>query len=696
MTIEAFTRNPRETETSRRRLPHVKMTFFFIMSIPFILAAWNHQAIASPEFSGQSKLACSACHIHPDGGSALTFRGERFKADGYTLLPDEGRHLWVKRLARTVLGFLHILFGVIWFGSIIYVHLVIKPRSLVAGMPKSEKFLGRLCIGVVGLTGIGLTLLKIQEVRELWSTTFGIIWIVKVGTYFLMVVVAAVATTYIDRKLREAAGRDGALKPDGKEGRPAHIIHSGRLYDVTGSKFWKNGVHMARHFAGTDLTDALEKAPHSLEVFERVKDLGTAPAADEKDRGKNVLNLFVFLAYFILVCVLVVLTCIVWWRWGPPLVDPFPKWTRGKANACLKCHNLETPAVLADWSESAHAKNGVSCMHCHLASKSDPDISNFHKKHGKAWVSPVVTPKDCSRCHLDRNQEFQRSKHAKTVAIVLSTDPFIRENRLSDVEIVTGCEGCHGVGISDGSARLEQLRGLPRGIGRMNSDRSFGNCGACHGPHSFAVSQARRAEACGKCHVGPEHPQMEIYRESKHGTLYQVFGDAWRWEPAASTWTAGVDYRSPTCAACHISGAGNTPPSHDVGHRLSWELQASPTGRPEGIDWKEARGRMETVCLQCHSLLWTRNHFDQLDRAVHEYNEVYGGPVRRYMERLYRENILDKTRLTDEQLEIAWIEMGHREGRAAKMGAAMMAPDYRWWHGLYELKKRFVALMEAH
>jgi hypothetical protein len=27
------------------------------------------------------------------------------------------------------------------------------------------------------------------------------------------------------------------------------------------------------------------------------------------------------------------------------------------------------------------------------------------------------------------------------------------------------------------------------------------------------------------------------------------------------------------------------------------------------------------------------------------------------------------------------------------MGAAMMAPDYAWWHGFYECKKRFVEFM---
>ena len=28
------------------------------------------------------------------------------------------------------------------------------------------------------------------------------------------------------------------------------------------------------------------------------------------------------------------------------------------------------------------------------------------------------------------------------------------------------------------------------------------------------------------------------------------------------------------------------------------------------------------------------------------------------------------------------------------MGTAMMAPDYTWWHGFYECKKRFNSYME--
>ena len=29
------------------------------------------------------------------------------------------------------------------------------------------------------------------------------------------------------------------------------------------------------------------------------------------------------------------------------------------------------------------------------------------------------------------------------------------------------------------------------------------------------------------------------------------------------------------------------------------------------------------------------------------------------------------------------------------MGAAMMAPDYAWWHGFYELKRRYIHIRKA-
>ena len=43
----------------------------------------------------------------------------------------------------------------------------------------------------------------------------------------------------------------------------------------------------------------------------------------------------------------------------------------------------------------------------------------------------------------------------------------------------------------------------------------------------------------------------------------------------------------------------------------------------------------------------------------------------------------------DEQVEWTWWEIWHHEGRVARHGASMMAPDYTHWHGLYEVAKHW-------
>jgi hypothetical protein len=97
---------------------------------------------------------------------------------------------------------------------------------------------------------------------------------------------------------------------------------------------------------------------------------------------------------------------------------------------------------------------------------------------------------------------------------------------------------------------------------------------------------------------------------------------------------------------------------------------------------------MEKVCLACHSRSWTDGHFARFDAAVINYNDVYFKPAKKLIDRLYDEKLLSREKNLDEKLEIDMYELWHHEGRRARFGAAMMAPDYAWWHGFYELKKR--------
>jgi predicted heme/steroid binding protein/uncharacterized membrane protein len=61
---------------------------------------------------------------------------------------------------------------------------------------------------------------------------------------------------------------------DGKIGNPVYIAQGGRVFDVSGSKLWKGGLHMGRHHAGKDLTTDIQAAPHGTEVLERYPQIG--------------------------------------------------------------------------------------------------------------------------------------------------------------------------------------------------------------------------------------------------------------------------------------------------------------------------------------------------------------------------------------------------------------------------------------
>jgi predicted heme/steroid binding protein/uncharacterized membrane protein len=64
-------------------------------------------------------------------------------------------------------------------------------------------------------------------------------------------------------------------KYDGKEGKPIYVAYKGKVYNVSGSKLWRDGLHMKRHHAGQDLTADIQGAPHEPDVLDRYPQIGT-------------------------------------------------------------------------------------------------------------------------------------------------------------------------------------------------------------------------------------------------------------------------------------------------------------------------------------------------------------------------------------------------------------------------------------
>ncbi|MFN5168261.1 MAG: cytochrome b5 domain-containing protein [Cyclobacteriaceae bacterium] len=65
----------------------------------------------------------------------------------------------------------------------------------------------------------------------------------------------------------QLALRNGQDKPQ------VWIAYKGDVYDVSGSRLWKNGKHY-EHWAGQDLTHELPDAPHTDEVFKKFAMIG--------------------------------------------------------------------------------------------------------------------------------------------------------------------------------------------------------------------------------------------------------------------------------------------------------------------------------------------------------------------------------------------------------------------------------------
>lgn len=76
----------------------------------------------------------------------------------------------------------------------------------------------------------------------------------------------------------------------------------------------------------------------------------------------------------------------------------------------------------------------------------------------------------------------------------------------------------------------------PGGVGTRYPDDSIGTCTVCHERHTFSKADAGKPEVCGACHLGPDHPNIEIYDEPKHGQLYHTQGEKWNFDsPVIST-----------------------------------------------------------------------------------------------------------------------------------------------------------------
>ncbi|MBN2289115.1 MAG: cytochrome C552 [Candidatus Glassbacteria bacterium] len=389
---------------------------------------------------------------------------------------------------------------------------------------------------------------------------------------------------------------------------------------------------------------------------------------------------------------------------------------------CVGCHEKKTPGIVAQWRSSKHGELEIDCLYCHGAESSDLDAF----EHQGATVAVIVSPKDCAECHQDEFDQQKGSHHAKAGQILGSLDNLLGELVGGQPAVNAGCRQCHGSEVRvDDSGRPTADTWPNTGMGRINPDGSRGSCSACHTRHEFSKAQARQPEGCGKCHLGPDHPQIEVWNESKHGVLYHANREKLNLD--SDPWRAGQEYFSgPTCASCHMSAAGDQESTHDVGARISWTLRPPVSVKlnmlvfedhskqditgdepqlPEAgamlddgqggqkkvtrvLTWKDRRSNMQQVCTMCHAGSFVAGAYDQFDQVVLLYNDKFARPAASIIDELHKAGRITAVDF-DDPIEWTWWELWHHEGRRARHGASMQGPDYTWWHGMYEVAKHF-------
>ncbi|MBD3169197.1 MAG: hypothetical protein GF307_06915 [candidate division Zixibacteria bacterium] len=355
------------------------------------------------------------------------------------------------------------------------------------------------------------------------------------------------------------------------------------------------------------------------------------------------------------------------------------------AGRCMTCHKEVSPGLYMQWENSGHAKHRVTCIDCHKAQSDDKDAF----EHYNATIATLVTPKDCGNCHPNETEEVSNSYHANAGMILESNDAYLAHVGGGEPVAIMGCEGCHGtrVKIDSNSPNKLSPKSWPNsGIGRINPDGSKGSCNACHTRHVFDKAQARQPESCSKCHLGPDHPQKEVYEESKHGNTY--YTNIVKMNLDSDKWVVGEDYYiAPTCATCHMSATPGQKMSHDVGRRISWTLR--PIISVHKDNWQVKRNNMKDVCTNCHGQEFVDGHYYQFDAVVRLYNDKFMKSMIEIMEIIKKLDLLEHKAAFSNEIEWVYWELWHHEGRRARHGAAMMGPDYTWWHGIYEVIKHF-------
>jgi len=454
-----------------------------------------------------------------------------------------------------------------------------------------------------------------------------------------------------------------------------------------------------------------------------------------------------------------------------------------ETNECIDCHISVTPGIVADWKGSLHSKSDmqtalmkpmlerrisvqsapvnysadlvVGCFECHSLNPAEHK-DNF--EHFGYNINIVVSPPDCAICHPAEHQQYSGSKkyhafdnlrqnplYSNLVDNVIGIKE-IEENHfklLPPSHLTEGevCYACHGTEVTVkgmksretvmGEMEFPELVNWPNhGVGRINPDNSRGSCTSCHPRHSFSIEIARKPYTCAQCHLEPDVPAYNVYKESKHGNIFDSKKENWNFSNVP--WEPGKDFQAPTCATCHNSllaseGEVITDRSHDFSARLWTRIFGLVYSHPQPISGKtfeiknadglnlpvtfsnikaaehligideqiQRKNNMNSVCSSCHGSGFSGNALARIDKTNEE-ADLMVKTATALMEKAWKEGI-EKPEPSpfDEQIEILWQRQWLFYANSVRYATAMMGPDYAGFkNGWWELSQNLRAMKD--
>ncbi len=359
---------------------------------------------------------------------------------------------------------------------------------------------------------------------------------------------------------------------------------------------------------------------------------------------------------------------------------------------CVECHTRNTPGIIEQYGHSTMAAAEVTCRDCHEVDADYPGAI----EHEDTYVLHQPTTAMCETCHENEVAQYNQSRHGLPAYVAYAGQEVLSPELLAMYQAIP--EG----GYSDDKVRARNAIHAIEGpavtkfaceschnIGLPAVDGSVGQCQDCHLRHEFSLEQARKPETCNACHIGPDHPQWEIYQESPHGIAYATDGHTWDWEAEPGTLDT-TNFPAPTCATCHMSGFGPTATTHDVGDRLTWNLAAPISNRRPA--WQDNMTRMQGVCSECHNTNFIETFYSDADKAVEQVN-AWVAESDAIIQPLVDNGLLTAQPF-DEPIDFVYFNLWHHWGRTAKFGTWMQGADYVQWHGAYEMLNERAELIE--